>query len=147
MILTTKLRIFYESTKNMNTELKRKDLIYPELSYQIVGILFEIFKQLGSSYQEKYYQKAIAIELKRCGLKYKEQVSISLDYKGEKIGNYFLDFLIEDKIILEIKKDKNFSRKNIEQVMAYLNAFNLKLGILANFTKDGLKFKRILNLK
>lgn len=131
----------------MKVELKRKDLIYPELSYQIVGILFEIFKQLGSSYQEKYYQKAIIIELKRCGLKYKEQVSMPLDYKGEKIGNYFLDFLIEDKIVLEIKKDKNFSRKNIEQVIAYLKAFNLKLGILANFTKNGLMFKRILNLK
>ncbi|MDP3697182.1 MAG: GxxExxY protein [Candidatus Taylorbacteria bacterium] len=128
-------------------ELKRKDLIYPELSYQIVGILFEIYKQLGSGYQEKYYQKAIAIELKRCGLKYKEQVSTPFSYKGEKIGNYFLDFLIEDKIILEIKKDKSFSQKNIEQTLGYLKASNLQLGILSNFTKEGLKFKRILNIK
>jgi len=128
-------------------ELKRKDLIYPELSYQIVGILFEIFKQLESGYQEKYYQKAVALELKRCGLKYKEQMQTPLNYKDEKIGKYFLDFLIENKIVLEIKKDKNFSRKNIEQVMAYLKACNLKLGILANFTKDGLKFKRIVNIK
>ena len=128
-------------------ELKRKDLIYPELSYQIVGILFEIFKQLESGYQEKYYQKAVALELKRCELKYKEQMQTPLNYKDEQIGKYFLDFLIENKIVLEIKKDKNFSRKNIEQVMAYLKACNLKLGILANFTKDGLKFKRIVNIK
>jgi GxxExxY protein len=131
----------------MKTELKRKDILYPELSYQIIGILFEVFKELGSGYQEKYYQKAIATELKRCGLEYKEQVSTSLNYKGEKIGNYFLDFLIEDKIVLEIKKDRHFSRKNIEQVYAYLKAFNLKLGILANFTSEGLKFKRILNIR
>jgi len=127
--------------------LKRKDLVYPELSYQIIGILFETFKQLGSGYQEKYYQRAVAIELKRCGLKYREQVSIPINYKGEKIGHYFLDFLIEDKIILEIKKDKGYSRKNIEQVIAYLKAFDLKLGIIANFTPEGLKFKRILNIK
>jgi GxxExxY protein len=80
-------------------------------------------------------------------LKYKEQVLMPLNYKNEKIGKYFLDFLIEDKIILEVKKDKNFSRKNIEQVIGYLRAFNLKLGILANFTSQGLKFKRIVNIK
>jgi GxxExxY protein len=131
----------------MKAELKRKDLVYPELSYQIIGILFEVFKQLGGGYQEKYYQRAIALELRRCKLKYREQVSMPLNYKDERIGKYFLDFLIEDKIILEIKKDKNFSRKNIEQVVGYLRAFNLKLGILANFTSQGLKFKRIVNIE
>jgi GxxExxY protein len=85
----------------MKAELKRKDLVYPELSYQIIGILFEVFKQLGGGYQEKYYQRAIALELRRCKLKYREQVSMPLNYKDERIGKYFLDFLIEDKIILK----------------------------------------------
>ncbi|MDO8743381.1 MAG: GxxExxY protein [Candidatus Azambacteria bacterium] len=128
-------------------ELKRDDLIFPELSYQLIGILFEIFRQLGGSFQEKYYQRAIALELKKCGLEFKEQLSLPLFYKEEKIGNYYLDFLIENKIILEIKKDKKFSKKDIEQIVAYLKTSNLKLGILANFTKDGLKFKRILNIR
>ena len=75
-----------------------------------------------------------------------EQVRLPLVYKGENIGNYALDFLIEKKMVLEIKKDKSFSYKNIEQVHNYLKAYNLKLGILANFTSDGLKFKRILNV-
>ncbi|MBI4812416.1 GxxExxY protein [Candidatus Falkowbacteria bacterium] len=130
----------------MIQKLRRTDLVYPELSYRIVGILFEIFKQLGSGYQEKYYQRAITLELKRCGLKFKEQVFSPLKYKEEKIGSYFLDFLIDDKIVLEIKKDRNFSRKNIEQVVAYLKVFNLQLGIIANFTSEGLKFKRIVNV-
>jgi GxxExxY protein len=68
-----------------------------------------------------------------------------LEYRGENIGTQVIDFLIEDKIVLEIKKDNNFSHKNIEQVVAYLKAFNMKLGILANFTNKGLQFKRILN--
>lgn len=138
----------YENTKMDNlSKLKRKDLVYPELCYQIIGILFEIHKQLGSGYQERYYQRTIALELKRCGLKFKEQVSSPLNYKGIKIGNYFLDFLIDDKIILEIKRGERLAGKNIEQVFGYLKAFNLKLGIIANFTSKGLKFKRIVNIK
>jgi len=131
----------------IKNKLRRKDLIYPKLSYEIVGILFEVYRQLGSGYREKYYQQAIASELKKQSYHFGEQVFIILNYKNNKIGKLFLDFLIENKIVLEIKKDDNFSRKNIEQVYSYLKAHNLKLGIIANFTKEGVKYKRILNLK
>jgi GxxExxY protein len=130
----------------VNSKIVKKDLVYPELSYQIVGVLFEVYKQLGSKYQEKYYQKAIAVELKKSGLTFTEQTRIPLNYKETPIGSYVLDFIIENKIALEIKKNDNFSYKNIEQVVAYLKALNLKLGILANFTHKGLFYKRILNI-
>lgn len=126
--------------------LRRNDLVYPDLCYQIIGILFEIYKELGSGYQEKYYQRIVAEEFKRCRLNYKEQVVSPLLYKGNKIGNYLLDFLIENKIVLELKKGENFSQKNIEQLYAYLKASGHKLGILANFTKTGVRFKRIVNI-
>lgn len=126
--------------------LQRNDLIYPELSYEIMGILFEIYKEMGSGYREKYYQNATALRLKECCYKFQEQVFIPVYYKDNKIGKLFMDFLIEDKIVLELKKDDKFSRKNIEQVYSYLKAKNLKLGIIANFTKEGVKYKRILNL-
>ncbi|MBU4369186.1 GxxExxY protein [Patescibacteria group bacterium] len=122
------------------------ELIYPDLSYKITGILFEVFKDLGAGYQEKYYQRAISISLKENGLKFKEQVSIPLEYKSHKIGRLILDFLIEDKIVLEIKKGNYFSPSNIKQINAYLKATDLKLGLLANFTSSGVKFKRILNI-
>ena len=83
-------------------ELKRKDLIYPDLCYRIIGILFDVYNELGIGYQEKYYQRAIA---------------------------------------------SAFNNNKIKQVFAYLRATNLKLGILANFTNSGIKFKRILNIK
>lgn len=141
------VRKFYENTKKRKSGLIRQDLIYPELSYQIVGILFEVYKHLGSKYQEKYYQRAVADELKRCDLSFIEQAKTPLKYKNKTIGSYSLDFLVENKIALEIKKDNNFSHRNIEQVVAYLKALNLKLGILANFTTKGLMFKRILNIQ
>ncbi len=127
-------------------EITKKDIIYPKECYKIIGILFDVYNELGSNYQEKYYQRAITIAFKKAGLKFKQQVFIPLKYKDSKIGNYFLDFLIEDIIVLEIKKGDYFSRLNIQQVLAYLKASNLKLGILANFTTSGIKFKRIVNI-
>lgn len=56
--------------------LKRNDLVYPELSYQIIGILFEVFKQLGPGYKEKFYQKIVALEFDGCGLKYKKEIPV-----------------------------------------------------------------------
>jgi len=123
------------------------DLVYPELSYKIIGILFSVFNELGYGYQEKYYQKAITIIFKENGINFKEQISAPLQFKGNKIGYYYLDFLIEGKLVLEIKKGDRFLKSNIEQVYAYLRRFNLKLGIIANFTKEGLRFKRIVNIK
>jgi len=125
---------------------RRKDLIYPELSYIIIGILFEVFNNLGPSHKEKYYQKAVTVALKSAGAHFKQQVYSPLVFKNKKVGDYFLDFLIENKIILEIKSGEKFLKQNISQVYSYLKTSNLKLGILANFTKEGLKFRRILNI-
>jgi GxxExxY protein len=68
-------------------------------------------------------------------------------FKGKKMGIYFFDFLIEDRIALELKARNYFSYKDIEQLYSYLKVKNLKLGILAYFGKDGVKFRRILNIK
>ena len=124
----------------------RNDLIYPELSYKVVGILFEVYNNLGSGYQEKYYQKAIKTAFLEQEIKFEEQLLTKIRFKNNNIGKYFLDFLVDNKIVLEIKKGDRFSRKDIEQVYAYLKTINLKLGIIANFTNHGIKFKRIVNL-
>jgi len=122
-------------------------VVYPELSYKIVGILFEVYNQLGPGYQEKYYQRAIEAAFKTNKLTFKKQLSLDINFNNVKIGKYFLDFLVEDKIVLEIKKGNYFPKKNIEQVYAYLKLTGLKLAILANFTSNGIKFRRILNLR
>ena len=126
-------------------ELKRKDLIYPELSYQIIGILFDVYNELGPGHKEKYYQQAIALALENNNIGFAREVCIPVEYRTLKIGKYFLDFLIAGQVVLEVKKGDYFPAGNIVQIDTYLKATKLKLGILANFTNRGIKFKRIVN--
>jgi GxxExxY protein len=121
-------------------------VIYKELSYKIVGILYDVYNELGYGHPEKYYYKAIEKALSNSKIKFKSQVYQKVTYKGEEIGKYFLDFLIEEKIILELKKGAYYSKKNIEQIKSYLEITKTKLAILANFTPDGVKFYRLLNM-
>lgn len=120
-------------------------LIYPDLSYKIVGILFKVHNELGNKYQEKYYQRAIEVELKNQNIKYSKEIPVDLEYEKEKIGKYFLDFLIDDKVILEIKAIPRLRPRDFKQVLAYLKSMNLKLGIIANFRPEKLTFHRVLN--
>lgn len=122
-------------------------VVYPKLSYNIVGCLFEVFKKLGFGHREKYYQKAVCEELSRQNIPFQKEVILPLNYKNKVVGRVILDFLIDDKIILELKIGNYFRKENIDQVYSYLKVNNLKLGIIANFTRNGVKFKRILNLK
>lgn len=130
----------------VNAVLNKQTLIYPELSYKIVGILYETYNELGYGYKEIYYQRALANNFRTRNLLFKEQVPAKIKLKNGIIGKIYLDFLIEDKIVLEIKKTDRFSRQEIAQVHGYLKATGLKLGVIAHFTRDGIKFKRILNI-
>lgn len=125
--------------------MNEEKVIYKELSYKIMGIFFEVYNELGYGYQEKYYERAIEKYFKDGKIKFKRQALFNIAVKGEIIGRYFLDFLVEDKIVLEIKKGNHFSKRNMEQVKGYLKATDMKLAILANFTSRGVKFFRVLN--
>lgn len=127
-------------------QLIRKDILYPELSYQIIGILFEVSNSLGHGYQERYYQKAISTLLRGTGIRFQEQVPVKVTMRDAEVARGYMDFIIEDKIVLEIKKGERFLKQNIDQLYRYLKAGDLQLGILANFTSRGLQFKRIVNL-
>lgn len=122
------------------------DLEYKELSYELVGILFEVYNELGYGYKEIYYEKAIKQCLDEKKISYKEQAPFVLSFHGKIIGRFYLDFLIENKIVLEIKKGNYFSKRNIQQINEYLKATKMRLAILANFTPNGVKFKRIVNI-
>lgn len=120
------------------------ELIHGELSYKIVGVLFRVYNELGGGHLEKYYQKAISIALKEHNIPFQEQVPAPLAFASQKIGRYFLDFVIDNKIVLEIKAHHGFFPRDFRQVTAYLQATDLHLAILAAFTRSGVIFQRVL---
>ena len=120
------------------------ELIYPELSYQIVGLLFQADNKIGYGHRESLYQSTIKLLLQENKIPFKEQLKSEIKIGGKTVKRHFLDFLIDDKIVLEIKAQDRFNKGNISQVYDYLKASNLRLGIIANFTKSGVKFKRII---
>jgi GxxExxY protein len=128
-------------------QINSNKIVYPELSYKIVGVLFKVHNKLGPRYQEKYYQRAIETELDSQKIKYIKQIPIDLEYDNKIIGRYFLDFLIDGKIALEIKAVSRLRREDFRQISQYLQTSGLKLGILANFRTERLSYKRILNSK
>jgi len=123
------------------------ELVYPKLSYKVVGILYKVFKNLGPGLQEHYYQKALKLAFQKENIPFLEQVRVELEMYGKSIGRYYIDFVIDHKIVLEIKSRSQFYRSDIYQVLGYLKKSELKLGLLARFGRDGVKVKRILKGK
>lgn len=124
----------------------KKDLIYPELSYEIVGIAFDVFNALGWGHKELYYQRAFASELDKLKLNYNKEKSVPLKYNDSIIGRYVIDFIVDDKVIVELKVRPKLGYAHVKQAMAYLQSLNLKLAILIYFTKEGVKYRRIINV-
>ncbi len=131
----------------MRAVVRKADLIFPELSYRILGILFEVWKNVGFGHKEKFYQNAIEKEFEINKIPFKGQLPVKVNYKGKALGIYYFDFLVDNKIVLEIKVRNFFSAKDIQQTHAYLKAKGLRLGIIAHFTASGVKFKRIVNIE
>lgn len=121
------------------------DILYPELSYKIVGSAFHVWNEIGEGHSEKHYQRALALAFEHSGLQYEEQVAMPLKYTGRTIGKNFLDFLVHDKIVVEIKRGDRFSKKQYDQVREYLRTSNLQLGLLIGFGNRGVTCKRIAN--
>lgn len=116
-----------------------RKVIYPELSYEINGILFQVKKELGSYAREKQYGDLIAKKLSEKNIAYKREKSIS------DTGN-ILDFIVDEKIILELKATRFITKDNYRQIQNYLQQSRLKLGILANFREKFLKPVRVVRI-
>lgn len=126
------------------TQKPLTELLYPELSYQIVGIFFQVQNFLPNGYQEKHVQRATAIAFTKAGIRFSEQVMTTITFEGKVVGRYFFDFVVEEKIVVEIKVSEKLTKNDFDQVKRYLQRSNLRLGLLARFGQNGVKVYRIL---
>ncbi len=122
-----------------------EDLLYHDLTREIIGVSYTVHNMLGFGHREKVLQRAHAIEYEKLGLKFKKECCVRIYYDGRIIAKYLMDFVIENKVVVELKLANDFYTKDVKQILSYLKANNLKLGLLIIFNKEGVKVKRIIN--
>jgi GxxExxY protein len=127
--------------------LERGDLIYPDLSYQIIGCAYDVFNSIGGGHKEIVYQRAMSLALKAKGVMYTEQHYYPVKYNDTVVGKNFFDFYIEEKIVVELKSASRFTKPNYDQVLNYLNISNIKLALLISFGAEEVRCKRVVNFK
>ena len=115
-----------------------------DITYAINGAVFEVNNILGPGFLEKVYENALLVELKRRGLKAKNQVPIKVSYKGEVVGDYTADLVVEDEVIVELKTVENLDKAHEAQLLNYLKATGLHVGLLVNFKHKKADIKRMV---
>ena len=125
-------------------DTNENEILYKDLSYKIVGLAMRVHSKLGYGFLEKVYENALMVLFRREGIEAKQQAPITVYFEEEAVGNYYADILVEDKVILEIKSVENIIDAHIAQTLNYLKATGLRLAIILNFSKEKLKYKRIV---
>lgn len=116
-----------------------------EFTYKVIRAVFDVYNELGFGYQEKYYYRALKLKFVALGFTVEEQLLTRLMFEGKSIGRYYLDFLLNGCLVVELKVATQVYQKHINQVLGYLKANNLKLGILAVYTSQKVIIKRVIN--
>ena len=119
-------------------------IIYKDLSYRIIGLAIEVHNKLGYGFLEKVYENALMKLFKREGIRACQQASIPVYFEGEIVGDFYADILVNDQIILELKAVNHILDVHRAQIINYLKASDVKLGILLNFGKTRLEQERFV---
>jgi GxxExxY protein len=124
---------------NTNTELVHGDLVGA-----IVGAAFEVHNILGYGFLEKVYENALLVELAKRGMKVEAQKALKVKYKEAVVGDYVADLIADDKVIVELKAEQTYNKQHEAQLLNYLKATGLKVGVLINFGRTKCEFKRLV---
>jgi GxxExxY protein len=118
-----------------------------ELTEKIIGCAYMVHNVLGHGFLEKVYENALRIELERQGLSVKQQTPIKVYYEGEIVGDYFADLLVEQKVLIELKAVQNLNKEHEVQLVNYLTATDIHVGLLINFGLSVQIKRRLRSLK
>ena len=110
-------------------------LIHKDLTDSIIGCFYKVYNELGYGFLEKAYENALKIELREAGRQVASQVPIEVKYRGTVVGEYFADLCVEDKVIVELKACESLNPAHEAQLINYLKATGIQVGLLLNFGK------------
>ena len=124
--------------------MSQVELIHKELVYEVVGCAMKVHRELGYGFLEKVYENSMMVLLNKKSIKAKQQFPVPVHFENVVVGEYFADFMIEDKILVELKTVEKITNVHFAQVLNYLKATGIKLGLLINFGPRKLEYERII---
>jgi GxxExxY protein len=119
---------------------------YEQVTHKIIGCAMKVHSALGNGFQEVIYQRALAIEMEKQGLKFTRELEMVIYYEGVEIGTRRVDFFVEEFVMVELKALIKLEDVHLAQAMNYCQAYHLPIGLLLNFGAKSLEFKRVYNL-
>ncbi len=122
----------------------RKEYPLSDLTGKIIGCAMEVHRFLGKGFQEVIYQRALEIEMRVQGLEFSREHEMEIFYKGEHVGTRRVDFLVEGRVMVELKAVVQLEDVHLAQTINYLEAHGLEIGLLINFGGQSLQFKRVM---
>jgi GxxExxY protein len=127
--------------------MNEKDYKYSDLTRRIIGAAMKVHSSLGIGFQEVFYQRALAIEMANQELPFQRELEMEIFYDGLQIGTRRVDFLVDDKVSVEIKALTALGDVHLAQAINYLEAYDLEVGLLINFGAKSLEYRRVVNSK
>ncbi len=118
---------------------------HSDLSDKIIKVFYEIYNELGFGFNEKIYQKAFGIALRQIGLKVEEQMPIKVYFRGQEIGEYFADIVVNDAILIELKAVSQMLEEHEAQLLNYLKSTKIEVGYVMNFGKSATFKRKVLD--
>ncbi|MBN1478539.1 GxxExxY protein [Candidatus Sumerlaeota bacterium] len=118
------------------------ELLHREKCCEIVGAAMRVWNELGPGFLERVYENALMIELQEAGIHAEQQRPVTVHYHGQRVGEYTVDILVDDEIILELKAVERIVDAHVAQILNYLKATGKRLGIILNFGPKGLEHRR-----
>jgi GxxExxY protein len=123
---------------------ENENIVYKDLSYKIIELALEVHNELGCGFLEKVYENALMVLLNRENISAKQQAPIDVYFQSKVVGQYFADILVDDKLILELKTVDAIANIHKAQVLNYLRATGIRLGLILNFAKPRFEYKRLV---
>lgn len=124
--------------------MNRIELIHAEITHTIIGCAFDVINELGAGFLETVYEKALIVALTQKGLKVKEQYPIAVTFRGVHVGEFVADLYVEDCVIVELKVAKIIAAEHQAQLINYLKATGVEVGLVINFGNPILEYKRLI---